>query len=113
MTCIGVVQASANNIQITMLSTTASSVRRQLMSRGCVQRVHTNRVNFRVPARRCLGRNTVVSNQSTALHLGLLSDVQYADKPDKVNSRGVTVGYRLTAAKLARAVRKMCAAICD
>ena len=38
------------------------------------------------------------------VRLGVLTDVQYADKEDKVNSRGVTCGYRLTTGKLAEAV---------
>lgn len=39
-----------------------------------------------------------------AVTFGLVSDVQYADKEDKVNSRGITCAYRQSVHKLSAAV---------
>jgi hypothetical protein len=39
-----------------------------------------------------------------AVSFGLVSDVQYADKEDKINSRGVTCAYRQSVRKLSAAV---------
>jgi hypothetical protein len=47
------------------------------------------------------------AREHTAVRFGLVSDVQYADKEDKINSRGVTCAYRQSVRKLSAAVTAM------
>eukprot|EP00959_Pyramimonas_sp_CCMP1952_P461727 9482081-Pyramimonas_sp.AAC.2 len=91
---------NANTASPTRLTTDA-------ISRGIVTDSHSRGQSGLGSRRlRVIGRSyqLVCAASSMPVRLGLISDVQYGDKEDKINSRGKRCGYRDSSPKLALAV---------